>query len=120
MPFLSTSYDAAFDGVDFWELTESGWYVEPDTGVEYSVTHIPGGSTTVVQSAGQATTTLDLPIGVEAADLADLQSKARSARRGELEYHAGTQMVRLMKVKNVRRAGPYSDGYTAVLEFVVG
>lgn len=119
---LSDLYDSSFDGISFMELfEESGFAVEPDTGVEYSVVHIPGGSTTVVQSSGQAADTLDLPIGVMSAELASLRSKARSATRGTLVWHRSTgESARLMKVKHVRKAGHGIDGYKCQLEFVMG
>lgn len=119
MTSLSTFYDASFGGTSFWEQYEGGLAVEADTGVEYSVTHIPGGSTTVVQSSGQAADTLDLPIGVMAAELTTLRTKARSATRASLVWHKGTENARLMKVKNVRKAAGF-DAYHATLEFVMG
>lgn len=117
MGILSDSYDGSFGGTDFMELYEGLAAVEPDTALEFSVTHIPGGNTTVIQSAGLIAQTLDLPIGADAADLAALRGKVGT--RATLIYHAGSVNARLMKVKNVRSV--YSSGsYAAVLELILG
>jgi hypothetical protein len=112
--------NASFSSAAFMEQFPQGFAVEPDTGVEYSVTHIPGGSTIYIQSAGQAADTLDLPIVCTAAALASLRSKARSANRASLIWHRGTEQARLMKVKSVRKAGPHFDLFEATLELIMG
>jgi hypothetical protein len=116
---LSDSYDGSFGGTGFLEIFDGQLGVEPDTGVEYSVTHIPGGSTTIVQSSGQSADTMDLPIAVEAAELSALRTKARSATRATLVWHGGSQQARLMKVKQVRKAS-VADAYKATLELIMG
>lgn len=112
--------NASFGGVAFMEQFPQGLAVEPDTGVEYSVTHIPGGSNVVIQSSGQAADTLDLPIVCTAAALASLRTKARSATRATLEWHGADAQARLMKVKSVRKAGPHFDLFEATLELIMG
>lgn len=111
--------DASFGGTEFLELFDGRLGVEPDTGVEYSVTHIPGGSVTIVQSSGQAADTMDLPIGCTGANLSSLRTKARSATRATLVWHRGSEQARLVRVKSVQKVANV-DAYKAVLEFVMG
>lgn len=117
MGVLDTYYDGSFGGTSFVELYEGLAAVEPDTGGESSVTHIPGGNTTVIQTAGLVAKTLDLSIGANTAELRALEGKVLS--RATLVYHAGSVNARLMKVKNLRYV--YSSGsYAAVLELIIG
>jgi hypothetical protein len=112
-------YNGSFGGTSFMELYDGQLAVEPDSGVEYTTVHIPGGDTIVVQTSGRAPRTLDLPIAVKATELTALHTKANNATRASLVYHAGTTSARLMKVKDVRSA-PLVDAYRAVLELVIG
>lgn len=117
MGTLSDKYDSSFGGTGFLELYEGLAAVEPDTAAEFSATHIPGGNTTVIQTAGLIAQQLDLSIGADAAELTALRGKVLT--RAALVYHAGSVSARLMKVKNVRSV--YSSGsYAAVLELIIG
>ncbi len=117
--FLPEYYDAEFDGAEFLEIFQGLYAPEPDSGVEYSETKIPGGSKTVIQTAGPGTRKLDLPIACAGAQLASLRGKADNATRDTLIYHAGSVSARLMKVLNVRKQG-VDDAYLATLQFVMG
>lgn len=119
MTFLTDAYNGSFDSVSFMEQFAGQLAGEPDSGVESSITHIPGGNVNVIQTSGQGPRKLDLPIAVAGANLTLLRSKATSATRGSLIYHAGTTNARLLSVKAVR-AHAVDDAYFATLELVVG
>lgn len=119
MTFLTDAYNASFDSVSFMEQFSGQFALEPDSGVESSITHIPGGDVNVIQTSGQGPRKLDLPIAVAGANLTLLRSKATSATRASLVYHAGTTNARLLSVKSVRAAAA-DDAYFATLELVVG
>ena len=112
---IADGYNASFDGVSFMELFDSGYAVEPESGVDYAVAPVVN----VVQTSGQSSRTLDLPIALAAAQLTSLRTKANSATRASLVYHAGTVNARLLKIKGVRKQ-LVQDIYLATLEMVVG
>ncbi len=111
--------NASFGGTSFQELYEGQLAVEPDSGVAYTITPIPGGDKFVVQTAGAKPRTLDLPIACTLASLNALRTKADNAQRQSLIYHAGTTQARLMQVKNVRSVAVV-DAYRATLELIIG
>ncbi len=119
MTFLTDLYNAEFDGVEFVEIYQNAYAAEPDSGVEFSETKIPGGSKTIIQTAGPGTRKLDMPIAVIGAGLTSLRSKADNSTRDTLEYHAGSVSARLLQVVNVRKQA-MDDAYTATLRFVMG
>lgn len=117
MGLLSPHYDGSFGGTGFMEIFDGLAGVEPDTAGDVSITHIPGGNTTVIQTSGLIAQQIDLPIGVDAAELSALRGKVLS--RATLVYHAGSGNARLLKVKNVRFVRT-SGAYAAVLELLLG
>jgi hypothetical protein len=119
MSFLTEAYDGSFDGVAFWEQFSGMFAAEPDSGVDYASKKIPGGNSSVTDSAGESLHSFDLPIAVAATQLALLRSKASNTVRGSLDYHAGTITARLMKVKSIRKQ-MLDDAYLATLELIVG
>ncbi len=117
MSVLAPYYDGSFDGTGFMELFPNQIAVEPDTAGEASITHIPGGSTTVIQTAGLIAQTLDLAVGMDGAQLTALRGKVLN--RATLIYHAGSVNARLMKVKSVHFNNIHG-AYDAVLELIIG
>jgi hypothetical protein len=115
MSHLSPLYDSSFAGVSFLELFDDGFGVEPDTAEDVTLTRIPGGNTTVIQSSGRIAKTLDLPIGAEGSEITSLRGKVGTS--GSLVYHAGTVTARLIGVRQVRKAA--IGGYKAVLNLVI-
>ncbi len=116
---MSIITNATFGGTAFQEIFEGQLAAEPDSGVEYTITKIPGGSNFNVQTAGAGARTLDMPIGCSAASLNALRTKADNKTRASLVYHAGTTSATLMKVKNVRKVA-IVDAYRATLELIMG
>ena len=75
---------------------------------------IPGGNTSVLQSAGRTMPAVTLPIACTGAALASLRGAVGS--NGTLVYHGGTVTARLSKVGDGRKVGGY-DVYEASLTF---
>jgi len=119
MSFLTDAYDASFGGTSFMEQFPGGYAAEPDSGVEATIIHIPGGNVNIIQTAGQGARKLSLPIACAASELTALRGKANSATRASLIYHAGTTSARLLQVTNVRKQ-MVDDAYLATLELIVG
>ena len=117
--FLSDLFTGSFGGTTFMEQFSSGYAVEPDSGVEYTTTKIPGGNKFIVQTAGAGPRTLDLPIACALTQLNLLRSKADAHTRASLVYHAGTVSATLLKVKSVRKQ-MVDDAYLATLELIIG
>ena len=117
MSLLSPLYDGSFAGVSFFELFDGGFGIEPDRMEDVSITHIPGGDNKVTQSSGLQPQTLELPVGVEGAELTSLKGKV--GHSGSLVTHMGTQTARCIGIKQVQKSGEL-DGYKAVLVLVMG
>lgn len=119
MTFLTDMYDAEFDGIDFLEIYQGAYAPEPDSGVDFTETKIPGGSKTIIQTAGPGTRKLDMQIAAASTSIAALRSRADSATRDTLVYHAGSVSARLLQVVNVKKQG-VDDAYLCTLRFVMG
>ncbi len=117
-PSLTNMYDASFDSNGFVELYNNQLVIEPDTAIETSITHIPGGNTTVVQSSGLIAQTLDLPIAAEGSIITTLRGLVGS--RKTLVTHSGSTSARLLHVKGVQKEYGTYGGYFAVLSFIIG
>jgi hypothetical protein len=117
MGIVSPHYDGSFGGIGFMELFPNQIAVEPDTAAEFTATHISGGNTTFIQTAGLIAQTLDLAIGADAAELSALRGKVLT--HATLVYHAGSVSARLMRVKSVHYNN-IPDAYDAVLELILG
>lgn len=114
MPFTLQT-DASFKGTGFRELYSGG--LSPaglDTEEQIAVVKIPGGNTSVLQSAGRTMAPVTLPIACTGAALASLRGAVGS--NGSLQYHGGTVSARLAKVGEARKVAQY-DLYQASLTF---
>jgi hypothetical protein len=110
--------DASFKGIGFRELYSGG--LSPagqDTEEQITVIKIPGGNTSVLQSAGRTMNPVTIPIACTSAALASLRGAVGS--NGSLVYHGGTVTARLTKVGEPRKAAMEDvyDVYQASLTF---
>lgn len=118
MGFLSSGpdYTGSFRSTSFQELFDNQNAIEADVLEDISITKIPGGNVSVIQSSGQVSRTLDLAVAAEPADMASLQTKVGTS--GSLVYRKGTQTARLVGVTNTRYNAIWQC-YTATLKLIL-
>lgn len=99
-PFLSE--DATFDGNSFHESFDGGLGgPAPDTLLDYTAYHVPGGDTTVIISSGKAAQTFDVPAVFSSVSLAIFQAAVGDT--GTLSYSGGSVTATLIGVVGARR-----------------
>lgn len=113
---LAGHYAASFASASFLELTEDGWYLEPDEVTKVDIQHIAGTDDNDVSVDGQEAVTFELPIGCNASALSTLRGARGDS--GTLSYHAGSLSCVLKDIVNIRKADGF-DGYKATLRFIV-
>lgn len=99
---LSNLYSGSFGSVGFMELYESAMSpAEPDVTEDYTLTHIPGGDTTLLQTSGKVATSFELPVACDGAQKNALRSKVGDD--DTLSYHEGEISCHLLAVVDIRR-----------------
>ncbi len=107
---------ASFGAISFGEGQGGRTYPVWGRAAEYSLTHIPGGSTTILQTSGRQADTLNLPIQCTAAQLASLYSAVDTV--ATLTYSYGSRSAYLAEVSNVEEQLAGKDLYFATLKLV--
>src|SRR5262245_51673703 len=107
---------ASFGAIEFGEGQGGRSYPVWGREAEYSLTHIPGGNTSVLQTSGKQADMLSLPIQCTTAQLASLYAAVDTI--ATLTYSYGTRNAYLTGVTNVEEQLAGKDVYFATLKLI--
>lgn len=107
---------SSFGGSEFGERGSGTTFPRFERSAVFSVTQIPGGTTTILQSAGRTADTLNLRARVTEDELNALLGKVDT--QASLVYSGGTRTAYLAKISGVEEVLAGRDVFFATLEFV--
>jgi hypothetical protein len=107
---------ASFGAISFGEGQGGRSFPVWGRAAEHSVTHIPGGNISILQTSGKQADTLSLPIQCTAAQLASLYSAVDTV--ATLIYSYGSRSAYLSEVSNVEEQQAGQDMYFATLKLI--
>lgn len=107
---------ASFGSIQFGEGQGGRTYPVWGRAAEYSVTHIPGGNTSIIQTSGKMADRLQLPIQCTAAELASLYSAVDTVQT--LTYGYGSRSAYMAEISNVEEQLAGKDLYYATLTVI--
>jgi len=105
---------ATFGGSTFGERHQGGMFPRFGREAEYTIVHVPGGSTTIIQTAGRTADKLTIEAKCSSSELTALIGKVDTT--ASLVYSGGTRSAYLAKLTPVEVG--VNGAYFVTLEFV--
>lgn len=118
MTILTPLYNSSFDSVQFFELSQSGFYAQRPITTEGTDQHQPASSSNAFDDQGEGAEPFELSVGVDGAEYLALMGKRGDS--GTLVYSGGSlTCVLIAIIDKPGKAGPF-DAYTISLRFQPG